>query len=99
MNTITPETDRSCHYFWAFMRNYRLDSQTITTPLRQSVSGVFAEDEDMLRAQQRAIDANPDHQFYSLNIDIGGMWVRRILERMLEAEGRPSAVPTVGRDA
>ena len=23
MNTITPETDRTCHYFWAFMRNYR----------------------------------------------------------------------------
>ena len=30
MNTITPETDRTCHYFWAFMRNYRLDSQLIT---------------------------------------------------------------------
>ena len=31
MNTITPETDRTSHYFWAFMRNYRLESQTITT--------------------------------------------------------------------
>ena len=99
MNTITPETHRSCHYFWAFMRNYRLDSQTITTQLRQSVHGVFAEDEDMLRAQQDAIDANPDHEFYSLNIDTGGMWVRRILERMLAAEGRPSAAPAVGRGA
>ena len=28
MNTITPETERTCHYFWAFMRNYRLESQT-----------------------------------------------------------------------
>ncbi|MGW0927573.1 aromatic ring-hydroxylating dioxygenase subunit alpha [Streptomyces sp. NPDC002644] len=95
MNTITPETDRTSHYFWAFMRNYRLDSQTITTQLRQAVHGVFGEDEDMLRAQQRAIDANPDHEFYSLNIDAGGMWVRQILERMLAAEGRPSAVPAV----
>jgi vanillate O-demethylase monooxygenase subunit len=81
------------------MRDYRLDSQTITTQLRQAVHGVFGEDEEMLRAQQRAIDANPGHQFYSLNIDAGGMWVRRILERMLEAEGRPASAPAAGREA
>ena len=86
MNTMTPQTDRSCHYFWAFMRNYRLDSQLITTQLREGVHGVFGEDERMLKAQQEAIDANPDHEFYSLNIDMGGMWARRILERMIAAE-------------
>jgi phenylpropionate dioxygenase-like ring-hydroxylating dioxygenase large terminal subunit len=90
MNTITPETDRTCHYFWAFMRNYRLESQTITTQLREGVHGVFGEDEEMLIAQQRAIDANPDYEFYSLNIDAGGMWVRRILDRMLQAEVQSS---------
>lgn len=90
MNTITPETARTSHYFWAFMRNYRLDSQLITTQLREGVRGVFAEDEDMLIAQQRAIDENPEHVFYSLNIDAGGMWVRRILDDMLAAEGRGS---------
>jgi phenylpropionate dioxygenase-like ring-hydroxylating dioxygenase large terminal subunit len=88
MNTISPETDRTSHYFWAFMRNYRLDSQLITTQLRQGVDSVFGEDEEMLTAQQRAIDANPDYEFYSLNVDAGGMWVRRILDRMLVAEDR-----------
>ncbi|SJM60206.1 Vanillate O-demethylase oxygenase subunit [Corynebacterium glutamicum] len=88
MNTITPDSDRSSHYFWAFMRNYRLESQTITTQLRDGVSGVFKEDEDMLTAQQDAIDANTDYEFYSLNIDAGGMWVRRILEEALSKEGR-----------
>ena len=91
MNTITPETDRSAHYFWAFMRNYCLDSQLITTQLRDGVHGVFGEDEEMLMAQQAAIDANPDYEFYNLNIDSGGMWVRRILEAMLVAEGRLAA--------
>ena len=42
----------------------------------------------MLKAQQAAIDANPDYEFYNLNIDAGGMWVRRLIERMLDAEGR-----------
>lgn len=99
MNTITPETARSSHYFWAFMRNYRLDSQLITTQLRNGVQNVFAEDEDMLVAQQRAIDAHPDHVFYSLNIDVGGMWVRRILDEMLAAEDRASDVDLDGRQA
>lgn len=98
MNTISPETEKTCHYFWAFMRNYRLDSQLITTQLRDGVHGVFGEDEAMLKAQQATIDANPDYEFYSLNIDAGGMWVRRLIERMLEAEGRlatagPEAAP------
>ncbi len=88
MNTISPETAKTCHYFWAFMRNYRLESQLITTQLRDRVSRVFKEDEDMLEAQQAAIDANPDYEFYNLNIDAGGMWVRRLIERQLAAEGR-----------
>ena len=91
MNTISPETAKTCHYFWAFMRNYCLDSQLITTQLRNGVHSVFGEDEAMLKAQQEAIDANPDYEFYSLNIDAGGMWVRRLIERMLEAEGRLAA--------
>lgn len=86
MNTISPETARTSNYFWAFMRNYRLDSQLITTQTRDGVARVFSQDEEMLAAQQVAIDANPDHEFYSLNIDAGGMWVRRLVERMLQAE-------------
>ena len=94
MNTITPETAKTCHYFWSFQRNYCLDSQLITTQLRSGVHNVFGEDEAMLTAQQAAIDANPDYEFYSLNIDAGGMWVRRLIERMLEAEGRLVAAPS-----
>ncbi|OZD18230.1 aromatic ring-hydroxylating dioxygenase subunit alpha [Rhodococcus sp. 06-156-3C] len=86
MNTITPVSEKTALYFWAFMRNYRLESQTITTQLRDGVHGVFGEDEAMLTAQQSAIDANPDHEFYNLNIDAGGMWVRRIIQRMIETE-------------
>ena len=30
LNTMTPETDDTCHYFWAFARNYRINEQRIT---------------------------------------------------------------------
>jgi phenylpropionate dioxygenase-like ring-hydroxylating dioxygenase large terminal subunit len=73
MNTITPETDRTCRYHWAWMRNYHLDSQLLTTQIRDAIRGVFNQDTAMLRAQQIAIEANPDYEFYNLNIDAGGM--------------------------
>jgi vanillate O-demethylase monooxygenase subunit len=96
MNTMTPETATTTHYFWSFQRNYRQESQLITTQLRDGVTRVFGEDEVMLRAQQEAINANPDYEFYNLNIDAGGMWVRRFLERALIAEGRLNTRPESG---
>lgn len=86
LNTITPETATTCHYFWAFARNYRLGEQSLTTELRQGVAGIFREDEIILEAQQKAIDANPGRLFYNLNIDAGSMWSRRKIDRMIAAE-------------
>jgi phenylpropionate dioxygenase-like ring-hydroxylating dioxygenase large terminal subunit len=86
LNTITPSTANTCLYFWAFVRNYRLEEQSLTTELRQGVSGIFREDEIILEAQQKAIEAHPGKLFYNLNIDAGSMWARRKLERMIAAE-------------
>jgi phenylpropionate dioxygenase-like ring-hydroxylating dioxygenase large terminal subunit len=86
INTMTPETDSTCFYLWAFARDWCLDKQVITTRLREGVSGVFFEDEVMLEAQQRGIEANPSYDFYNLNIDAGSMWTRRIVSRMIAAE-------------
>lgn len=86
LNTMTPETDRTCHYFWAFARNHHITDQSWTHRLREGVSGVFHEDEVILEAQQKAIDENPDHTFYNLNIDSGSMWARKLIDRMLERD-------------
>jgi len=86
LNTITPESDRTCHYFWAFVRNYDLGDQRITSLIRDGVAGVFAEDEMVLAAQQRAIDEHPDKQFYNLNIDAGAMWARRLIDKLMAKE-------------
>lgn len=86
LNTITPETDRTCHYFWAFSRNYDLHNQRRTTELREGVARIFREDEEILEAQQIAIDRNPGRAFYNLNIDAGSMWARRLIDRMIDAE-------------
>lgn len=92
LNTITPETDSTCHYHWAFARNYRLGEQSLTTQLREGVATIFREDEDILEAQQIAMDENPDREIYNLNIDAGSMWSRRKIDDMIAEESEdPSA--------
>ena len=86
LNTITPETDGSCHYFWAFSRNYCLGEQRLTHELREGVARIFREDELILEAQQEAIDAHPGYQFYNLNIDAGSMWARKLIDKLIERE-------------
>jgi phenylpropionate dioxygenase-like ring-hydroxylating dioxygenase large terminal subunit len=99
LNTMTPETERTCHYFWAFVRNYNLDDQRITTLIRDGVSGVFAEDEQVLAAQQRAIDEHPDKDFYNLNIDGGAMWARRLIDNMMSEEREDERYRRSAREA
>jgi vanillate O-demethylase monooxygenase subunit len=91
LNTITPETATSCHYFWAFARNYRLGDQRLTHELREGVARIFREDELILEAQQRAIDAQPGRAFNNLNIDAGALWARKLIDGLIaaEAQGRP----------
>ncbi|HEX8497016.1 MAG TPA: aromatic ring-hydroxylating dioxygenase subunit alpha [Actinomycetales bacterium] len=91
LNTMTPQTRTTCHYFWANARSYALGDQRTTTLLREGVSRVFFEDETMLNAQQAAIEANSSHEFYNLNIDAGGMWARRAIQAMIDAELAPGA--------
>ena len=96
---MTPETERTCHYFWAFVRNYNLDDQRITTLIREGVTGVFAEDEEVLAAQQRGVDDHPDKQFYNLNIDGGAMWARRLIDKMLAEENSDERYATSASEA
>ncbi len=99
LNTISPETATTCHYFWAFARNYCLDEQRLTHQLREGVAGIFREDELVLEAQQKAIDARPHHRFYNLNIDAGSLWARRLIDGLIAKEQRPSPVIPIRKAA
>ncbi len=90
INTISPATDKTCHYFWANVRDYRITEQRVTTEIRDGITKVFREDEIIVEAQQRAIDENPDHVFYNLNIDAGAMWARRIIDDLVARENAPA---------
>jgi vanillate O-demethylase monooxygenase subunit len=89
LNTMTPETETTCHYFWAFARNYGLEDPQMTERLRLDVVRVFGEDEVILAAQQRAVLNHERTPFYNLNIDAGAMWARRLIDEMIDREQAP----------
>jgi vanillate O-demethylase monooxygenase subunit len=91
LNTITPETDGTCMYFWSLMRNYKLRDQSLTTFLREANAGIFVEDQVVVEAQQRMIDENPRQPLRNLNIDAGAMRARRAIDEMIASETRIAA--------
>lgn len=86
LNTITPETDTTCMYFWSLVRNYKLRDQALTTQLREANAKIFVEDQVVVEAQQRAINQNPGLALHNLNIDAGATWARRITNDMITKE-------------
>ena len=86
INCMTPETETSCHYFWGMARNFDVDDAGFTARFKRQQGGVFAEDEVILEAQQRSIEANPDLKLRAFNIDAGGMQSRAVLDRLLRAQ-------------
>ena len=91
LNTITPETDTTCMYFWSLMRNYKLQDQSLTTYLREANARIFLEDQVVVEAQQIMLDAKPAHGLRNLNIDAGSMRARRIIEDMIAGEKHGAA--------
>ena len=83
IDSMTPASERGCHYFWGMARNFDIDDPGFTARFKRQQGGVFAEDIEILEAQQRSIDANPDLKLRAYAIDAGGMRVRRIIERAI----------------
>jgi vanillate monooxygenase len=85
-DSITPETDTTCHYFWAIARDYAVGDQKMTELARRATSTAFHEDQHMLEAQQRSIDADPGASQIDVIGDAGSLQARRIMERLLAEE-------------
>jgi len=90
---VTPETGKTCHYFWNFVRTFNKDDGQLTRDIQRAHvdngRGVYDQDHAVLEAQQKAIDRNPRLPFYNLNIDAGALWARRMIDRMLASEQGP----------
>jgi vanillate O-demethylase monooxygenase subunit len=85
---ITPETDTSIWYFWGMARNFNPRDKALTATIREGQGKIFAEDLQILEAQQRNLLEHPERNLLKLNIDAGGVQARRVLDRIIAADAQ-----------
>ena len=92
INHLTPETERTTHYFWSICRRMRIDDPAVGDLLRRLNKTAFDEDAVILRDQQKMIDTDPDGGvLVNLEADKAVSAVRRIIRRKLQEQAEPSA--------
>lgn len=85
---MTPESETTHHYFWGMARNFEIGDSGFTARFRNQQGGVFLQDKDVLEAQQKSIQANPDLPLAAYRIDEGGTRARAIIARAIKAQQR-----------
>lgn len=86
LHFMTPETDRSTHYFWAGTRSFRVDEPALDERLLSVVERAFGtEDKPMIEAQQAMMG---DADFESLRPlllrgDAAAVLARRVLAKLI----------------
>ncbi len=87
VQSITPETERSSHFFWSYPHDFALHDGNITEALARELVRGFEEDKAIIEAQQAVIDAHPQERMIAIAADAGVMQGRSLLERLIAAEG------------
>ena len=89
LHLLTPETAGATHYFFAFLRNVRLDDNGLSDQVRALGMQAFAmEDKPVIEAQQRALRGRDIMRMgpVLLPTDAGATRARRVLHSLLQAE-------------
>jgi hypothetical protein len=86
LNSMTPETPTSCHYFWRNCRDWDIGNADMTKFLCGATAGAFEEDKAMLEATQATIDLDPSAPQTDIKGDAGGLAARRLFERLMKDE-------------
>lgn len=99
VNAMTPETETSTWYYWGAARNVDIDDPERTARTKAIQAKVFAEDLEILEAQQRSIETNPDLKLAAFNIDSGGVRSRLAISRAIREQGSPAVTPASAASA
>lgn len=88
LSAPTPETARTTHYFFGFVRNFGLDDPEMKKIFAEEFVSVFREDIPVLEAQQRNLDLRPGAPGIDIAVDAAPMAARRMLQAMIAAQAR-----------
>ena len=86
LNAITPETEKTSHYFWAQAQDFGTDDPSISDLDFRLTHGAVLEDLKMIAGQQQNIDLDPAVPRVNIATDAGGVQARRMIESLIAAE-------------
>ena len=93
LNHLTPETERTTHYFWSVSRRMKLDDAEVSHRLYEMNRAAFEEDATVLKRQQQMIDRyargvgdNSGPVLTNLEADKALSAARRIIRRKHDEE-------------
>jgi len=96
IDLMTPETETTTWYHWGMVRNFEIDNQALTRQIRDAQAGVFAEDVEVLEAQQRMVLKHPERRLANFNIDKGSRLARRLIEKAIDKKETIDAMESAG---
>jgi phenylpropionate dioxygenase-like ring-hydroxylating dioxygenase large terminal subunit len=83
---VTPETEKTSHYFFQQCHAFALDDPAVTENLTASVRAGFLEDKDIILAQQHILDLDPDAPMLAMRMDTALASFRTLIERAIADE-------------
>jgi len=83
LSAPTPETERTTHYFFGFVRNFGLADPEMEKIFSGEMVRVFNEDIPVLEAQQRALDKPGVPAGVDIKVDAAPLAARRMLQALL----------------
>ena len=86
VNAITPETEKTTHYFWAIAQDRAPHDENATATVFHEIQKTMQEDIAVFHAQQRSLDLKPNAPTVNIKSDAGPLAARRIVDRLLHAE-------------
>jgi phenylpropionate dioxygenase-like ring-hydroxylating dioxygenase large terminal subunit len=87
LNHLTPETERTTHYFWSVARTMRLDDSEVSHRLYEMNRSAFEEDAAVLKLQQQMIERDTTGAaLANLGADQAIAAARRIIRNLHAAE-------------
>jgi phenylpropionate dioxygenase-like ring-hydroxylating dioxygenase large terminal subunit len=83
---LTPETETSCHYFWAAANGFKPEDAAVTRQFFHEIGITFQEDMAVVEGQQARLDEFGESPLVAIVSDVARVQMRRIIENMLAAE-------------
>ena len=90
---MTPETERTTHFFWNYLNDFEGADYTISMSLLDSLIEGFMEDKEIIEEQQKMLDADPSFRLTAVASDVALSHFRYVMDKMIQAEQAPQIAP------